>query len=1050
MSIVRVAGKLRRTGGGIANRRTATPAAPAYSYSMNATGLGETSGDATLSLTFSGVHATIGGFYVRVGGRAATLTTAATAQTIDLRDFYPEPTEIPDPLDFSIAPIVSGVRADPAEDSIGLPLPVISVAPAISAGLTSGEARIGTQLTGSVTWADADTVTNQWVRHLEGVETVVATGTTYTPVATDDVHFLLFRSRAAKTGGTEVVQDSASAIVKYTAPVLAGSISNISTTEAQGEVVTFEASTAITGDGLRWEISGLSGASIDPLDGTVIIPRALTSATVVSVTASNSGGSQQTSFTFTCNPAEPQDEWPANPPAILSVREITDPTEIAAAGYPNEAGHLEFTITLGGFDPAPTGYQLDLVPWGAAGAGGDGLPETNPYITTDNAISRGLTSVTPIMRWRRIATGEVITALTYSTITIAGLSEPSTDTEFVDGYTAADGATTLTLTGALAGDVCWLVRGHNGTSIPALLAGWTSVATKASEGASVNCSMRVMRRAVASDDEVLAIEDANLGWGAVVFRGVNAESEVVVTPVAGVNPTLTLPANDFGQEVQGVAVVVARSSSPDALTFGTGWTREASVLTGTTGTLGVARKDALATSVAAQNITVEGRCVGCVIGLLPTGTVVEPPATGLPLQPQAQVDAAIARPLVSYIDIATKGSGIGPNGGGNGDAGEWAPPYAVLGLASFSGNTSADARLTAALQNTASGGKEPAGGGGYPTQHEIQCVLAIALAKQTPRIWNALTSTQRNRLDIAMKGCLIGAAYTSGQNNFQIAANTNDPIKSIRAEPARWKTSAPNFRIAPIGVMLAAHVYFGSAQAVLDYLNSYSHSGLRAAAQAEGFTILANTLNPSGANGSLGTRPTATQVQNGVANWAFAKNNAAAIPLSNTRGLLEEAVNQSFNRTINSGLNGGAGILVNGVARGRIINGAGSLPSSGQSGMATELDYSDGGGSATTSKARSSMSYSMWGIRCAMLSFVIAGAGGLIVPTDAWVQTLKTKMHRGMTDFKYKSDNGYRSFAHGGSGAGNEDWTTANESSNWAWNYNFGLWFDVLKPWLDG
>jgi hypothetical protein len=417
-----------------------------------------------------------------------------------------------------------------------------------------------------------------------------------------------------------------------------------------------------------------------------------------------------------------------------------------------------------------------------------------------------------------------------------------------------------------------------------------------------------------------------------------------------------------------------------------------------------------------------------------------PASGGLPLQPQAQVNAAIAMPLTYYGGDAP-GSGIGPTNDGN--AAFWAPPYVVEALASFSGNTSADARLLQNLKDTVSGGREPRAAGGYPTQHETQFVVAAALAKLTPRIWNQLTAAEKTRIDLAVKGCIIGAAYTSGVNNFQIQAGTSQ-IKNVCAEPHYWKTGAPNFRIAPIGVMLAGLVFMGSASAVTSYLNGFDKAAFAATCKAQGLSNLYETYRTDGAAGSMGARPTTAQVQSGIKNWAFARNGQSALAFDNTQALVEEVVNVVFARTIAAGLNGSAGITVNGIARARIINNAAGLPNLGQSGMATELDYSDAEGD------RSSMSYSMWGIRCFFYTMVLAAATGLVDRRAAWVQALLPKMTRGMTDFKYKSDNGYRSYAHGGSSGGNEDWTSANSSSSWGWSYNFGLWFDVLKPWLDG
>ena len=329
-------------------------------------------------------------------------------------------------------------------------------------------------------------------------------------------------------------------------------------------------------------------------------------------------------------------------------------------------------------------------------------------------------------------------------------------------------------------------------------------------------------------------------------------------------------------------------------------------------------------------------------------------------------------------------------------------------------------------------------------QHDLRAGIGFVIARMTPRIWDALTSAEKTRIDLLVKGMTVGAAYTSGVNNADIKASTSR-ISCLSGYEHFWKTGAPNFRGNPIPAMLAARIYFGSAAAVVSFLNGFDRAAFAAQAQAQGLTNLYHTFQTSGPNGDF-TRPTTAQVEAGITDWAFARNNAAAIPLSDAEGLIVHAIDMCFARTINTGLNNGVGVehpVGSGKYRGRMMAGQAGLPNAGQSGMVTELDYSDGFG------PRSAMSYSMADVRIGLEALLLGGVGRLLNRKSAALQAAAAKMNRGMIDYRYKSDNGYLSYAKGGAG-NSEDWTTAAMSTTWGLPQTFGLWFDVLKPWLDG
>lgn len=398
-----------------------------------------------------------------------------------------------------------------------------------------------------------------------------------------------------------------------------------------------------------------------------------------------------------------------------------------------------------------------------------------------------------------------------------------------------------------------------------------------------------------------------------------------------------------------------------------------------------------------------------------------PTAKGLPLAPQAQVKDAIARPLTDFGSY----SGAGTNSAYFGSA------MVVLATASFSGNTSADARLLQQLRYNIKSGHDPSGAGGYVAQHELRFAVAAALAKLTPRIWKQFTVAEKTKIELCMKGLVVGAAYTSSINNFEIKKNVSN-INNLRGAQMWWK-GAPNFRLAPPATMIAGSVFMGSAGAVTAFLNGFDQAAFAAQLKSNGLDNQYATFHSAGSNGS---RPTPAQVKQGITNWKWAINSEG---INKPGKLMTDIAYGAFNKKITAGLNGGAGIVVKGVARGRIINGASGLPNKGAMGMANELDTVDGGGK------RSAMSYSFKGTRVmldALTAFVCGGLSG------ADTKGIVSRVNIGMTDLKYKSVHGYYSYSKGGSGSNNEDWTAALREQQWAWGYTFGHWFDVLAPYL--
>lgn len=211
-----------------------------------------------------------------------------------------------------------------------------SVIPAIS-----GTAEIGETLTCSTgTWAGSAsrTYAYQWTR--DTVDISGATSSTYDLVAADDQTDVAC-DVTADDGFTQVTASANAVAVTYPAPVASGGLSNQSYEEDTG-VETVDASTDFTGAvGGTWSVNSATGISINS-SGVVSIDTATAGDGTITVTYTNSGGSDDSAFSLTIT--TPTVAAPAAG-AFTAAQNTTDPQKI--------------DIQLSGYT-IPTGYTLRL------------------------------------------------------------------------------------------------------------------------------------------------------------------------------------------------------------------------------------------------------------------------------------------------------------------------------------------------------------------------------------------------------------------------------------------------------------------------------------------------------------------------------------------------------------------------------------------------------------------------------------------------------------------------------------------------------------------
>ena len=393
------------------------------------------------------------------------------------------------------------------------------------------------------------------------------------------------------------------------------------------------------------------------------------------------------------------------------------------------------------------------------------------------------------------------------------------------------------------------------------------------------------------------------------------------------------------------------------------------------------------------------------------------PAAGIIHSPsQAAVDAAIAAPLITYRKNFS--------GGAYTDGAFYGGASIALAVASYAGNTTADARLLQQIRHTLTPGNEICANGGYPSEHERHVTGMFAIVKQTPRIWNQLTAAEITRIDLIMKASLIASAFTTANNNPFILAGTQQ--YSMDGDSNLNRGWNPNYREGMVGGVLVGMAYFGGPAEADAILNSYNHTQFLAALGANNLPNIYQIFNWKAANPSSGA-PSGTMIQNGVKNYVYFGSSLAGY-IDIYYSLLDD----TYGKNVNAGLNNGTGI--NGA--GKIVSGASNLPNPGVKGMLKEFDSGDADG------PRSSLIYAYDGYRPHQTNQLVLIICGLWQRGTNIANISMNRMNIGSTDLWYKVQMGYIGYAKNNA----QSVMNLSNSTGWGFVYTRSLWEDVLKP----
>ena len=388
--------------------------------------------------------------------------------------------------------------------------------------------------------------------------------------------------------------------------------------------------------------------------------------------------------------------------------------------------------------------------------------------------------------------------------------------------------------------------------------------------------------------------------------------------------------------------------------------------------------------------------------------------------PQSILDVGRDAPLIRYNRYLSGGGHT--NGGATGG---WQIAHA---LAVRAGNASADAKLLEQIAYNLDGANALSANGGYPAQHELHLTGTYAIVRHVPRFWNErLTADQRRTIDLVMTAAMVASAYTTADATYAGGAMPT----ALDGDTNLHRNWNPNFREGMFGALIAAMVYFGGADSVMDRLNRYDHAAFVRELQAAGLSNIHETFTWAATHADS-RAPTGAQIERHIRNYRYRDR-----PLPAPMDLYRELTLHTYGRPVNCGLNDGRGIDVEGVPTGTLVSGCDTLPNKGRPGMLLEFAGVDADG------PRSSIGYAYDGFRANLTNHVLILTGGYWrtgPPADELIRLLDV----GITDLRYKLEHGYRNYSRGRGSPAVSDITSSQRS--WTYRVALPLWEQVVRP----
>ena len=408
----------------------------------------------------------------------------------------------------------------------------------------------------------------------------------------------------------------------------------------------------------------------------------------------------------------------------------------------------------------------------------------------------------------------------------------------------------------------------------------------------------------------------------------------------------------------------------------------------------------------------------------------------------------------------------------------------------YDANTTPAQRLLAQLRFWGNASQTmPRGSAGYACQYEISFVCAVAIARLIPAVWNALTTTEKTRLRLGMKACLLGAAFQNSDWHNRSGVDTAAPYgapwttnwgkgnnRTVRGHSAGRNANLNYSTPAKFVPLIVAQFMAKDGEDAQAWMNGYTRAGFVAELAAAGglsdaldtykqtWTLAVNKTFHENAEGggAYGDGPTEAQLKRAISGGSSGVWRAEGRTITEVRETLFDEIEKMFSRRIQPGpqvvygdgtpLPGretGPGWTTahgykhathtKGVLRaclGKRISPTNNqtdksawagLPNPGQMHRAYELDTTDGANYGGI-KARSAMSYTHQGVAALFMAGCALSAYGAFSKTGSEIAALRNKISVGIQDLNYIDKNGWRSYAKGGT---NTSGDTISNNEDW-------------------
>lgn len=397
------------------------------------------------------------------------------------------------------------------------------------------------------------------------------------------------------------------------------------------------------------------------------------------------------------------------------------------------------------------------------------------------------------------------------------------------------------------------------------------------------------------------------------------------------------------------------------------------------------------------------------------------------------IDQIISAPVLRFIDSRGVAQGANAN-------------YHMFGLAAYNswrGDSSTDNTVRARFRATLTSADHISPRMGYGSAYIGQYIGGLYFISHTPRIFNSLTATERQQLDLIFKMTTI-AAMACGRN-------IGDELRNMMGEANASNISGesnPNIRCSHYLIPFMAAAYFDGASKAKAYFGGLSKAdivSMRNQATNLGLPRIARCFAESRPSRS----PSWDRIMSLTNNYVTGNGTSAypRITWDNIDDLFFRELNFAYNRTTHLGLNNGTGTrqhtrpkegegdLQDNFGRGRfqnvntVSNTAAWKSIEGKVGMSQELNTHDDNGGE-----RSSMSYESFNEGAATVATLVALASGIAKRSDPRTKALGQRLQVNVTFCKLADQYTYLSCAKTLADAGfsnSESWSLSGHGSSY-------------------